>query len=128
MSKPRLFMVSSLPTTWEMFWEKASFPLLVRSFLNSSNMNTIDLKIFPNHGGICILERKFNKISGECYCKAPKGFIEICIFNFDPEGLVGWQMTPFSPAIFLILTCCLRNILKKRGQKNKGIFRNKELR
>ena len=29
------------------------------------NVNTINLKIFPTHGGIYKFERKFNKHSGE---------------------------------------------------------------
>ena len=73
-----------------MFWEKGSFPPLARGFLNTNNLETINLKIFQNHGGICTFERKFNKIPGDSYCKAPKGFKEICIFDLDPEGLVGW--------------------------------------
>ena len=32
-------------------------------------------------------------------------------------------MTPFSSAILLILTWGLRNILRRRGQKNKGILK-----
>ena len=71
-----------------MFWEKGSFHQLGSGFLNTSNLDTIDLKIFQNHGGICTFEKKFSKIPGDC--KAPKGFKEICIFDHDPEGLVGW--------------------------------------
>ena len=38
MNKIRLFIVSSLslPATWEKFWEKGNFPLLVGGFLNTS--------------------------------------------------------------------------------------------
>ena len=31
----------------------------------SWNVNTINLKIFPTHGGICKFEIKFDKHSGE---------------------------------------------------------------
>ena len=71
-----------------MLWGKGSFPLPVRGFLNSSNLNTINLKIFPNHSGICTFERKFNKILERE--KTPKGLIEIYIFDLDTEGLVVW--------------------------------------
>ena len=59
-------------------------------FSKHQYLDTIDSKIFENHGGICTFDRKFNKISGERYCKARKGCMEICIFDLDPEGLVGW--------------------------------------
>ena len=59
-------------------------------FSKHQYLDTIDLKIFQNHGGIYTFDRKFNKISGESYCKTPEGFMEICISNLDPEGLVGW--------------------------------------
>ena len=74
-----------------MFWEKGNFPLLRRGFVNTSNLDNIDLKIFQNHGGIYTFERKFNKIPGGRYCKASEGLKEICIFELDPEGLAaGW--------------------------------------
>ena len=40
----------------------------------SSNLNTITLKIFPNHVGIYRFERKFRKCSGER--QNPKWYLE----------------------------------------------------
>ena len=41
----------------------------------SGNINTINFKIFPNHGDIYGFKRKFGKISGEG--ESPRRFIEI---------------------------------------------------
>ena len=55
--------------------KKFFFFLVKNAFSGNLILNTINFKIFSNHGDICSFKRKLDKISGEGY--KPKGFIEI---------------------------------------------------
>ena len=58
-------------------------------YLVASDLNTINLKLFPNHGGIYMVRKKFKKDSGE---KNPLGVqrnMRRCIFGVNCKGL-GW--------------------------------------
>ena len=55
----------------------------------SSNLNTINLKFFCNHGGIYRFEKKFKKYFGEINPLEVSRNIRGCILEINSEGL-GW--------------------------------------
>ena len=88
-------------------------------FLQFRNLNTINLKIPPNKGWICIFDRKFSKYSGER--KSLNESIEVwedVSFRLILKELGCWS-TVCSLTILLILTWGLR-YWKKRGNKKRG--------
>ena len=46
------------------FYLGESFAWDISKNVSSNNLNTINLKLFRNHGGICKFEKKFKKYSG----------------------------------------------------------------
>ena len=46
-------------------WGGVGAEVMPRFNAISRNVNAINLKIFPTHGGMCIFERTFNKHSAE---------------------------------------------------------------
>ena len=53
------------------------------------NVNTINLKIFCNHGGIYRFRKKFKKDSGEINPLGVHRNMRVCILEIHCEGL-GW--------------------------------------
>ena len=54
-----------------------------------SNLNTINLKLFHNHGGLYRLSQKFKKDSGEIDPLGVHRIMRECILEINCEGL-GW--------------------------------------
>ena len=61
-----------------------------------NNLNTITLKLFHNHGGICRLRKKFKKDSGEINPLRIHRNMRVYILEINCEGL-GWQSTVCLP-------------------------------
>ena len=97
--------------------EQIQFLWLTNVF--DSNLNTINLKLFRNHGGIKRLEKKFKKYSGEINPLWVHRNMRGCILKINSEGQ-GWKSTVCSCTILLILIWGLRYSSNKTGQQNIG--------
>ena len=72
-------------------------------YLFVNNLNTINLKLFRNHGRIYKFEKKFKKYFGEINALVVHRNLRGCILEVDTEE-IGWQLKVCSFTILLILT------------------------
>ena len=76
-------------------------------YIFASNLNTINLKLFHNHGGIYRFRKKFKKDSEKMNPLGVRSSMRGCILEVYYEGL-GWWSTLYLFTILLILTWELR--------------------
>ena len=76
-------------------------------YIFASNLNTINLKLFHNHGGIYRFRKKFKKDSEKMNPLGVRRSMRGCILEVYYEGL-GWWSTLYLFTILLILTWELR--------------------